>query len=93
MEAGDGHAAQGTLPPPPATTGGAAFAPIGGALAALRGVPKYLMLRVRGTIRGQQVSVLVDSGATHNFIDAQMVERRGIQIESFNGFSFLVPED
>ena len=51
------------------------------------------MLRVRGTVRGQRVSVLVDSGATHNFIDAQMVERRGIQTESFDGFSVLVPGD
>ena len=34
---------------------------------------------------------MVDSGATHKFIDAQMVERRGIQTESFDGFSVLVP--
>ena len=52
-----------------------------------------MTLRVRGTVHGQQVSVLVDSGATHNFIDAQMVERRGIQTKSFNGFSVLVPGD
>ena len=36
---------------------------------------------------------MVDSGATHNFIDAQMVEQRGIQTESFDGFSVLVPGD
>ena len=93
MEAGDSHAIQGPLPPPPPPAGGAYFAPTGGALVALRGVPKYLTLRVRGTVHGQGVSVLVDNGATHNFIDAQMVERRGIQTESFNGFSVLVPGD
>eukprot|EP00253_Pinus_taeda_P009694 PITA_09694 len=93
VEAGDSHGVQGPLPPPPPATGGAAFAPTGGALAALRGVPKYLTLRVRGTICDQRVSVLVDSGATHNFIDAQMVEHRGIQTESFDGFSILVPGD
>eukprot|EP00253_Pinus_taeda_P002225 PITA_02225 len=76
VEAGDSHAVQGPLPPLPPAVGGAAFASIGGALAALRGVPKYLTLRVWGTVRGQRVSVLVDSGATHNFIDAQMVEQR-----------------
>ena len=59
----------------------------------MRGVLKYLTLRVHGTVRGQRVSVLVDSGATHNFIDAQLVERRGIQTESFDGFSVLVPGD
>eukprot|EP00253_Pinus_taeda_P003165 PITA_03165 len=93
VEAEDSHAIQGPLPPPPPATSGASFAPTGGALATLRGVPKYLMLRVRGTVRGQRVSVLVDSGATHNFIDAQMVEWRGIQTESFDGFSVLVPGD
>eukprot|EP00253_Pinus_taeda_P032154 PITA_32154 len=93
VEVGDSHAIQGPLQPPLLAAGGASFAPTGGALAALRGVPKYLTLSVRGTVRGQQVSVLVDSGATHNFIDAQMVDQRGIQTESFDGFSVLVPGD
>jgi len=93
VEAGDSHAVQGPLPPPPLAACGAAFAPTVGALAALRGVPKYLTLRVRGTVCGQRVLVLVDSGATHNFIDAQMVERTGIPIESFDGFSVSVPRD
>ena len=54
------------------------FAPRGGAIATLRGVPKYLTLRVRGTVMGRRVSVLIDSGETHNFIDAQLVQRRAI---------------
>ena len=66
--------AQDQLSPPPLGTGGVAFSPIGEALAALQGVLKYLTLRVCGTVRGQGVLVLVDSGATHNFIDAEMVE-------------------
>lgn len=40
-----------------------------------------------------RVSVLVDSGVTHNFIDAQMVQRRGITTEEFEGFSVLVLGD
>ena len=67
------------------------FAPRRGAIAALRGVPKYLTLRVRGTIMGKRVSVLIDSGENHNFIDAQLVQRRGIHMEEFEGFSVLVP--
>ena len=51
-EAGDSQTAQDQLPPPPLGTGDATFAPTGGTLAALRGVPKYLTLRVRGTVRG-----------------------------------------
>eukprot|EP00253_Pinus_taeda_P018255 PITA_18255 len=93
VEVGDSHDIQGPLPPPLRATGGASFAPTGGALAALRGVPKYLTLRIRGIVRGQRVSVLVGSGATHNFIDAQMVERRGIQTEIFDGFLVLVLGD
>ena len=42
-------------------------------------------------MQGQRVSVLVDSGATHNFIDAQLVEWRSIPTENFDGFLVLVP--
>ena len=38
--------------PPPPRGGNGAFSPIGGALASLRGVPKYLNLRVQGTTQG-----------------------------------------
>jgi len=37
--------------------------------------------------------MLVDSGATHNFIDAHMVEQRGIYTETFEGILVLVPKD
>lgn len=47
VEAGDSHDGQGPLPPPPPAAGGASFAPTGGALAALRGVPKYLASTLR----------------------------------------------
>ena len=70
---------------------GLTFAPTAGVLASLRGASKYLTLRVYGTVQGQRVSVLVDSGAMHNFIDAHLVQRRGIQTESFDGFFVLVP--
>ena len=50
-----------------------AFAPTSGTLASLRGVPKYLTLRVQGLVMNQRVSILIDSGATHNFIDAHLV--------------------
>ena len=77
--------------PSPSGDGNGAFSPIGGALASLRGVPKYLTLRVRGSILDQRVYVLIDSGATHNFIDAHLVQRRAIPTDDFEGFSVLVP--
>jgi len=75
--------------PPPPPRGGP-YAPTGGVLASLRGVSKYLTLKIRGTIQGQHVSVLVDSGGTHNFINAQIVKRRGIKTTTFEGFLLLV---
>ena len=50
-----------------------AFAPTSRTLASLRGVPKYLNLRVQVSVMNQRVSILIDSGATHNFIDAHLV--------------------
>lgn len=67
---GDGESPIDRGPPPPPPQGGASFAPSRGVLTSLCEVPKFLRLRIRGTIQGQQVSILVDSGATHNFIDA-----------------------
>ncbi|KAH9292247.1 hypothetical protein KI387_042564, partial [Taxus chinensis] len=39
---------------------------------------------------GQRVMVLIDSGATHNFIDASLVERQGLQTKDFEGFNIVV---
>ena len=89
---GDGESLAERGPPPP-PQGGASFAPSGGVLASLFKVPKFLTLRIRGTIQGQGVSIIVDSGATHNFIDAQLVQRTGLTTAKFEGFSVLVPGD
>ena len=35
--------------------------------------------------------VLVDGGATHNFIDVALVERRKLQAETFDGFTVIIP--
>ena len=40
--------------------------------------PNFPILVITGTVRGQCVSILGDSGATQNFIDAQFVDYRGI---------------
>ena len=38
-------------------------------------------MRLKGNIQGQKVTVLVDGGATQNFIDAALVERKKFQDE------------
>ena len=59
----------------------------------MRGVPKYLTLRVQGSIMNHRVSVLIENGATHNFIDVHLVQRRAIPTDTFEGFSVLAPGD
>ena len=54
------------------------------------GIPKFHTLRLNGIKQGQKVMVLVDGGATHNFIDATLVERRKLQVETFDGFTVII---
>ena len=39
------------------------------------------------------MGVLIDGGATHNFIDAAWVAKRGIPTEKFEGFTVAVAEN
>ena len=45
---------------------------------------------MRGVLVGQQVITLLDTGATHNFIDSRLIERRGIQTEQLEGLKVRV---
>jgi hypothetical protein len=60
-------------------------------MASMSGFPRYHTFRVRGVLQGHKVTILIDGGASHNFIDANMVERRGIPIEEFDGFTVVIP--
>jgi hypothetical protein len=42
-------------------------------LASISGVPKYNNFKMRGVLQGQKVSVLIDGGASHNFIDSSLL--------------------
>lgn len=39
-------------------------------------------MKLRGIIRGNEVSVLIDSGAIHNFIHQALVKKKKILIEN-----------
>ena len=41
---------------------------------ALAGSPRCTVFRVRGTLQGQRVTVMLDSGATLNFINSSLVK-------------------
>ena len=36
------------------------------------------------------MTILVDGGASHNFIDSSLEERKGITTEAFEGFSKII---
>jgi hypothetical protein len=42
-------------------------------LASISGVPKYNTFRMIGVLQGKRVSVLIDGGASHNFIDLALL--------------------
>ena len=44
-------------------------------IAVLNGVPHLHTLRLKGVLQGQRITFLIDEGATHNFIDANLVEK------------------
>jgi hypothetical protein len=62
----------------------------GGVIATLSGVPRYDTLHIIGTIQGQRVIALIDSGATHKFINASLVSRQALQTEEFEVFDVAV---
>lgn len=47
-------------------------------LNALAGHKSSSTLRLQGVIKGRQVSILLDSGSTHSFIDSQMLKTLGL---------------
>ena len=61
-------------------------------IATLLGVPMYYTFQIRGIMKVQRVTTLIDGGATHNFIDATLVTRRQIPTKEFEGFEVLVAD-
>ena len=58
----------------------------------LSGVPCTRPFRLKGVLKGQRMVCLVDSRATHNFIDEGLVRRQGLQVEEFSGFNVIVAD-
>jgi hypothetical protein len=62
-----------------------------GVIASLSDIPRFHTFRMRGGVQGHRVTVLVDGGASHNFIDSSLVEQKSISAESFEGFLVVIP--
>lgn len=61
-----------------------------GTLATILGAPRYHSFCVRRFLQGQKVIVLIDSGATHNFIDEGLVDKLGLKTIFLEGFNVIV---
>ena len=57
-----------------------------GGFIALASSPRCTVFRVQGTLQGQRVTVMLDSGATLNFINSSLVQQRGLPMEAHTGF-------
>lgn len=57
---------------------------------ALDGTVDYRTMRVKRSIKGKMVHVLVDSGSTHNFMDVNVARKLGIQLETIPSFFVVV---
>jgi hypothetical protein len=53
-------------------------------LNAITGTPNPKTMRMIGVIKGQQVTILIDSGSTHNFVDEQVAKLIGLKSTSKN---------
>jgi hypothetical protein len=61
-----------------------------GSIVTLSSVPRFHTFRTRGVVQGQWVTVLIDGGETHNFIDSTLVAKRSIPMVDFEGFDVVV---
>ena len=46
--------------------------------------------RLKGVVKGQRITTLVDIGASHDFINQQLVERHKIATQNFKGFKVIM---
>lgn len=61
-------------------------------VAQLSSLHKNESFRVRGVLGEHRVIALIDTGATHNFIDERIVAKRGLVIEEVEGFKVMVAD-
>lgn len=59
-----------------------------GVISSLTGVMRYHTLWIKGIIHGKKVNLLIDGGASNDFIDAEFEARRGLTTDG--GFTALI---
>lgn len=57
-----------------------------GTLTTIVGASKFITIKMQGKVGEDNVVVLIDGRATHNFIDAEFVGKKKLKSEIFSGF-------
>ncbi|KAI8559421.1 hypothetical protein RHMOL_Rhmol04G0172600 [Rhododendron molle] len=59
---------------------------------ALSGVQSYRTMRVKGFINEVDVSILIDSGSTHNFLDPGVAKKTSVRVLPTNPLTVVVAD-
>lgn len=59
---------------------------LGSMVASLHGVRKFVALKLIGQACGQDIMVMINPRASHNFIDINFAERKDLKTKGFEGF-------
>ncbi|KAA8519441.1 hypothetical protein F0562_013684 [Nyssa sinensis] len=59
---------------------------------ALSGSLSYKTMRIKGKVKKNMVTILIDSGSTHNFLDPTMAKRTGASIQFTNPLTVVVAD-
>lgn len=47
-------------------------------------------LKVQGTLKGNTINILIDSGSTHNFISQHLIKKLNLSSQPYSPFSIIV---
>lgn len=56
-------------------------------------VPHLRTMKVKGTIGGHAVTILLDSCSTHNFIDSKLLKHWGLQVHATTPFEVMIADE
>ena len=54
------------------------------------GTTDYKTMRVQGKIKNQLISILIDTGSTHNFVDQEVVKKLRVRLKNIQSFMVTV---
>lgn len=59
---------------------------------AISGMPSFKTMRIKGKVKKFPLTILIDSGSTHNFLDPMMAKRTGQMIQNTQPLTVIVAD-